>query len=385
MSERDKLRTPTGSVSKKTGWLKRVRASSGNAGEELVSTAYNDLPRADQSPVVGIKTHREREFNSVSASSRSSSISSHQNVPSAGVREERSNTPTGQAGTTFPRESHASQMRANSLQGPRPLPGHQGSGTQNTGHITHDGASTKSYTLNSGSSQNPQRTSRATGHRPRQSDAQSTFSYTSDRDARMSFMSTDAKAPFTTQNLYRFGPNGEFPQPKSTAEIELMFTEMMSARDLFRQMPDDSRRQLMAKPLAVKWQMIYADAMTVWRDQVSRKSTEAQGNGGKGSPDWYVKRIVDQTLKPAQYTALNVCLRTLQVSWVREFIENQGHIALATALGQLNQRSSKREDDIIKEQEILKCMKVVLNNQVRHSPSYVIVTDSNSSMAQKKH
>lgn len=160
---------------------------------------------------------------------------------------------------------------------------------------------------------------------------------------------------------------------------------MMSARDLFRQMPDDSRRQLMAKPLAVKWQMIYADAMTVWRDQVSRKSTEAQGNGGKGSPDWYVKRIVDQTLKPAQYTALNVCLRTLQVSWVREFIENQGHIALATALGQLNQRSSKREDDIIKEQEILKCMKVVLNNQVRHSPSYVIVTDSNSSMAQKKH
>lgn len=361
MSEKEKLRTPTGSVSKKSGWLKRVRASSSGVtnDDELYSTSYDELPRSEQSPVVAIKTHREREFNSVS--SRTSSASSNHVPPPAFQRDERFSVQTSQPNQPFPPESHASQMRANSLQGPRPLPGTQSSSTQH--HVSANYASepySKAHSV-TGSFSMPRNNLR--GHRPRQSDTQSIKSYSS--DTRMSFMSTDSKAPFTTQNLYKFGPNGEFPQPKSTAEIEHLFTEMMSGRDLFRQMPDDSRRQLMSKPIAVKWQMIYADAMTVWRDQVSRKSSEAQGNGSKGSPDWYVKRIVDQTLKPSQYTALNVCLRTLQVSWVREFVENQGHIALATALGQINQRSSsRREDDITKEHEILKCLKVVLNNQV---------------------
>lgn len=368
MADRDKLRTPTGSLTKKSGWLKRVRASSAgvSSGDELVSTAYDELPRAEQSPVLAIKTHREREFNSIS--SRSSSTSSHVagQQHTSSLRDERT-TASMQAPhntSVFPPESHASQMRTNSLQGPRPLPGQPHSHSHSTAtNSTFDGPSRTKSNANSFTNSLAQSRSTMTGHRPRRSDAVSMRSYASEQD-RMSFMSTDSRAPFTTQNLYKFGPNGEFPQPQNTHEIERLFAEMMSGRDLFRQMPDDSRRQLMAKPITVKWQMIYADAMTVWRDQVSRKSSEAQGNGSKGSPDWYVKRIVDQTLKPAQYTALNVCLRTLQVSWVREFIENQGHIALATALGQVNQRSSKREDDITKEHEILKCLKVVLNNQV---------------------
>lgn len=367
MSDRDKLKTPTGSLTKKSGWLKRVRASSSgvSSSDELVSTAYDELPRAEQSPVLAIKTHREREFNSVS--SRSSSTSSHVGQQQRdNIREERPPTTIYAAHNSamFPPESHASQMRTNSLQGPRPLPGQpQMQNHPSSTASAFDGPSRTKSNANSFASALTQSRTNVTGHRPRRSDAVSMRSYASEQD-RMSFMSTDSKAPFTTQNLYKFGPNGEFPQPQSTAEIERLFAEMMSARDLFRQMPDDSRRQLMSKPITVKWQMIYADAMTVWRDQVSRKSSEAQGNGSKGSPDWYVKRIVDQTLKPSQYTALNVCLRTLQVSWVREFIENQGHIALATALGQVNQRSSKRDDDITKEHEILKCLKVVLNNQV---------------------
>lgn len=366
MSDREKLRTPTGSL-KKSGWLKRVRASSGGTTntEEIVSTAYEELPRSDHSPVVAIKTHREREFNNVS--SRSSSTSSHQSSQQTVQKDDRYSraTSAAHASSMFPPESHASQMRANSLQGPRPLPG----------AINHSGhAATGSSTSNDGHSRAPSAAgsvgyqparSIQGGHRSRNSDAHSLVSYTSDREQRMSIVSTSSKAQFVPQNLYRFGPNGEFPQPKSTAEIERLFTEMMSARDLFRQMPDDSRKQLLSKPLAVKWQMIHADAMTVWREQLSRKSAEAQGNDSKDSPDWYVKRIVDQSLKASQYTALNVCLRTLQVSWVREFIDNQGHIALSTTLGQINQRSSKRDDDLVKEHEILKCLKVVLNNQVR--------------------
>lgn len=345
----DKTKTPNGSISKKGGWLKRVRASpsEGSSSNDLLSTAYDDLPRSEQSPVVAIKTHREREYDSLS---RSSSTSTQQPPPAPiFVREQPS---------TFPPESHASQMRGNSLSGPRPQPPSQQSYALNQQDeiLQRSHSSAASYTQGHSKTR--------TGHQYRRSDAHSLHSLSSERDHRMSIMSGDSKAPFTTQTLYKFGPNGEFPQPKTDAEVELLFTDMMSARDLFRQMPDDSRRQLMAKPIPIKWQMIYADAMSVWKDQSTRKASEALGNGSKGSPDWYVKRIVDQTLKPAQYTALNVCLRTLQVSWVREFIENQGHIALATALGQINQRTSKRADDLTKEHEILKCIKVVLNNQV---------------------
>lgn len=369
MSDRESLRTPTGSL-KKPGWLKRVRASSSGMthDEEIVSTSYEELPRADHSPIVAIKTHREREFNNVA--SRSSSTSSHQSSQLASQKEDRfsRSTTAGQISAPFPPESHASQMRANSLQGPRPLPG-------NNVHSNHTadtiGVGESHFRAPSNASSNSllQTRSIPTGHRSRHSNANSFASQTSEQDIRMSYMSASSRINFPAQNIYKFGPNGEFPQPKSTAEIERMFTEMMSARDLFRQMPDDSRNQLMSKPLTVKWQMIHADAMTVWRDKVNRKSAEAQGNESKDSPDWYVKRIVDQSLKPSQYTALNVCLRTLQVSWVREFIDNQGHIALSTALGQINQRSSKREDDLIKEHEILKCLKVVLNNQVSSLPS----------------
>lgn len=349
----DRLKTPNGSLSKKNTWLQRVRASTSESTttNDLVSTAYDDLPRSEQSPVIAIKTHREREYDGSQA--RSMSVA----PPPTPIftRDERQSTAAMSSGSSI-HEMSTQPPRGNSLSGPRPLPGSQAhsSSQGNQGDQVQRAHSSASY------SQQRARN----GHQSRRSDAHSLYSQISERDSRLSLNSSDTKAPFTTQTLYKFGPNGEFPQPKSTAEIEHLFTEMMSARDLFRQMPDDSRRQLMAKPLSVKWQMIYADAMTVWKDQSSRKLGEAQGSGSKGSPDWYVKRIVDQTLKPAQYTALNVCLRTLQVSWVREFVENQGHIALTTALGQINQRTSKRQDDITKEHEILKCLKVVLNNQV---------------------
>lgn len=122
--------------------------------------------------------------------------------------------------------------------------------------------------------------------------------------------------------------------------------------------------KLQSRSIDEKWQMLQADAQMVWHDMQKQKRALAKGDVEEsGSPQWYISRIMDNTLRPNEYSKLSVCLRTLQVKWVRDFISHQGQAALAQTLSNCNQRTTKREEDQDKEQEILKCLKVVLNNQ----------------------
>ncbi|BFZ55129.1 hypothetical protein PYCC9005_002168 [Savitreella phatthalungensis] len=271
----------------------------------------------------------------------------------------------------WPPESHASQIRSNhasmssTVSGGSAAPARPagarppGSGNSSNQPVrdTHSRA-TSSISQWSG----------ITGRRiggPRPADVQSVRSeHTAGHDYRQSVASStfELAAALNTGDLYNFGPNGEVQRPQHAEQIDRMFQVLLATRAT--KMSPNELAVLNNKSTDEKWLMLDADAQGAWK---AIQAANAAGGGSsadaEGSPQWFVKRIVDQSLKSTQYAKLNVCLRTLQVAWVKSFIDNQGHIALATALSHFNSRTTKRDDDLAREFEILKCVKVILNNQ----------------------
>ncbi|KAI7111397.1 FH2-domain-containing protein, partial [Hortaea werneckii] len=99
----------------------------------------------------------------------------------------------------------------------------------------------------------------------------------------------------------------------------------------------------------------------------------------EGSPEWFVKRVLDNTITPKQLQSLSVSLRTQPIAWVKQFVEAQGQVALTNSLAKINKRqqsgpaapdhatgsggASKSERDLDKEYDIVKCLKALMNNK----------------------
>ncbi|CCJ28129.1 unnamed protein product, partial [Pneumocystis jirovecii] len=155
------------------------------------------------------------------------------------------------------------------------------------------------------------------------------------------------------------GTNGEFSfeKPKDDSVIEHMFVELLNMKNV----PLDARGKMMGWSAFKKWQMIYQDALQEYQNK--KKWITSHGyEGDKGSPQWFVRKIVDNSIKIKQLSTLSLSLRTQPISWVKSFIKCQGQVALTNVLSHITQRVNKRDDDILKELEILKCLKSLLNN-----------------------
>ena len=152
-------------------------------------------------------------------------------------------------------------------------------------------------------------------------------------------------------------------------------------------LPEPARRQMMAYPAAKKWTLVHQDRLTEWQGEQKRRTTARQtGQAGQysaamdmlanaeeeGTPEWFVKKVMDNSITAKQLQSLAVSLRTQPIGWVKTFVECQGQVALTNVLGKINRRQAQGpapaegttgEKDLDREYDIVKCLKALMNNK----------------------
>ena len=262
-----------------------------------------------------------------------------------------------------------------------------GSTDSSNGHRrSFDGASIKSSASSATrgsslfSSDNSSRTAM-----PARNDSDS-FSVISPANPRLSKFSTTSGWPAQQQTGFNsttsFSPAGFYlPKPQNDEEIERLFIELMHKRG-WQNLPEQARRQMLAYAPAKKWTLVHQDKLTEWqgeqkRRQQARQTGVVDGTVSRpdmeGSPEWYVRRIVEDTITSKQLQSLSVSLRTQPISWVKTFIEAQGQIALTNVLMKINRRqatgptpansAASSDKDLDREYDIVKCLKALMNNK----------------------
>ena len=150
----------------------------------------------------------------------------------------------------------------------------------------------------------------------------------------------------------------------------------------WQNLPEQARRQMLAYAPAKKWTLVHQDKLTEWQGEQKRRQ-QARQTGGvdgsmsrpdlEGSPEWYVRRIVEDSITTKQLQSLSVSLRTQPIHWVKTFIEAQGQIALTNVLMKINRRQAggptpaasvaSSDKDLDREYDIVKCLKALMNNK----------------------
>ncbi|KAJ2973272.1 hypothetical protein NUW58_g8979 [Xylaria curta] len=191
------------------------------------------------------------------------------------------------------------------------------------------------------------------------------------------------KFPGSPAQLQPGGPDGfSLTRPDDDRITEQMFYELMQKRG-WHNLPEQARRQMQAYPSSKKWTLIYQDRLTEWQGEQKRRLTARAGqysnvditthSDEEGSPEWYVRKVMENSLDSKGLGSLEVNLRTQQIGWVKRFIECQGQVALTNVLLKINRKTavgpaapadSKSSDkNLDKEYDIIKCLKALLNNK----------------------
>ncbi|KAI9802820.1 MAG: hypothetical protein M1833_001419 [Piccolia ochrophora] len=182
------------------------------------------------------------------------------------------------------------------------------------------------------------------------------------------------------------------PRPADDNVVEQQFLALMHKRG-WQNLPDQARRTMAAYPAAKKWTLVYQDKLYEYQGEQKRRANARQtfmGSDGnfnslaradeEGSPEWYVKKLMDDSIEPKQIQSLSVSLRTQPIrqvyhwlkGWVRAFIEAQGQVALTNVLGKINRRQAQgpmpasgttSDKDLDREYDIVKCLKALMNNK----------------------
>ena len=120
-----------------------------------------------------------------------------------------------------------------------------------------------------------------------------------------------------------FNPEGfNLPRPSDEKVIEAQFLALMHKRG-WQHLPDQARRQMMAYPAAKKWTLVHQDKLTEWQGEQKRRAharQTIQGSDGsfgilgradeEGSPEWFVRKVMDDSITAKQLQSLSVSLRT---------------------------------------------------------------------------
>lgn len=171
-----------------------------------------------------------------------------------------------------------------------------------------------------------------------------------------------------------------FPKPDDDNVIEQMFAQLMHRRG-WHNLPEQARRQMMAYKPDKKWMLLHQDRLTEWQGEQKRRLTARVSqfatpdvttySDEEGTPEWYVRRVMEDKLDAKGMGSLEVNLRTQQIGWVRRFVECQGQVALVTLLLKINRKianapagdGSKVEKGLDREYDIIKCLKTLMNNK----------------------
>lgn len=112
-----------------------------------------------------------------------------------------------------------------------------------------------------------------------------------------------------------------FQRPKDDRVVDQMFYELMIKRG-WQNLPDAAKRQMLAYPASKKWTLVHQDRLATWQAEQKRRQNARQTFGGdphrgllhradeEGSPEWYVKKVMDDTITAKELGSLSVSLRT---------------------------------------------------------------------------
>lgn len=118
-----------------------------------------------------------------------------------------------------------------------------------------------------------------------------------------------------------FAPEGfQLSKPSDDKVIESEFVKLMTKRG-WHNLPDSAKRQMLAYTPSKKWTLIHQDQLTEWQGQQKRNKaryTQSSLDGigilakadEEGSPEWYVKKIMEDSMTQKQFGSLSVSLRT---------------------------------------------------------------------------
>ncbi|KAG1106811.1 hypothetical protein G6F42_016603 [Rhizopus arrhizus] len=153
------------------------------------------------------------------------------------------------------------------------------------------------------------------------------------------------------------------------AEVQDLFEKMLTRRGIH----DTSARSVMLGfSTEKKWLMVSQDkqadsaAPTPSSSSSIVASNTENAIADKNSPDFYIDKFLEPDMRgvtPRLVAHLAVSLRTMPLSWVRQFIESKGLQIITNVIGTLNKRDQKTEADLQMEVEILKCFKSLINNR----------------------
>lgn len=114
-----------------------------------------------------------------------------------------------------------------------------------------------------------------------------------------------------------FTPKGfNLQQPTDERVINEQFIDLMNKRG-WQQMPEQARQQMMNYPASKKWTMIHQDRLTEWNSEQKRRTILTSSDGSilgiafeEGSPEWFVRKVMDDSITAKQLGSLSVSLRT---------------------------------------------------------------------------
>jgi cytokinesis protein len=155
------------------------------------------------------------------------------------------------------------------------------------------------------------------------SDSLSILSPASSRFSKATRSDWPAQQPAAFSSTTSFSPHGFYlPRPDDDAVIEQQFIELMHKRG-WQNLPEQARRQMLAYAPGKKWTLVHQDRLTEWQGEQKRKQHNRQTygtpDGGlgligrsdeEGSPEWYVRKVMDDTITAKQLGSLSVSLRT---------------------------------------------------------------------------
>lgn len=190
--------------------------------------------------------------------------------------------------------------------------------------------------------------------------------------------------PSASNSTASFSPDGfVLNRPSDDRIIEREFMELMHKRG-WKSLPEQARRQMEAYPISKKWTLVHQDRLAEWQGE-QKKRMHARSTIGadntlgllgradeEGSPEWYVRKILDQSISPKLLASLAVSLRTQPIGWVKAFVEAQGQVALANVLNKINRKQGSgptpvlgttSDKDLDREYDIVKCLKALMNNK----------------------
>ncbi|KAJ5628405.1 hypothetical protein N7490_010633 [Penicillium lividum] len=177
-------------------------------------------------------------------------------------------------------------------------------------------------------------------------------------------------------------PDQYLTRPRDDRIVDQLFLELMNKRG-WQNLPEQAKRQMLSYPASKKWTLVHQDRLTELQGEQKRRQNARQTHGHdglsglleradeEGSPEWYVKKVMDDSITSKQLASLSVSLRTQPISWVKTFVEAQGQVALTNVLQKINRRKTSGpvpapptgDKDLDREYDIAKCLKGLMNNK----------------------